>query len=195
MKKNKSKTKKEIKLHLGCGKRYIPGFIHIDLDDFPHIDYRRNITKLPMFKNNSVDLIYCCHALEYFDREEVKEVLKEWCRVLKRGGILRLAVPDFENIVKVYLKYKDLDHHGILGPLYGRTLIKTSKGEKLIYHKTTYDFKSLKKILESVGFKNIRRYDWRKTIHKDYDDFSQAYIPHMDKEKGLLISLNIEAEK
>jgi hypothetical protein len=32
-------------------------------------------------------------------------------------------------------------------------------------------------------------------IHKDYDDFSQADIPHMDKEKVLLISFNVEAEK
>ncbi|GAG94071.1 unnamed protein product, partial [marine sediment metagenome] len=33
------------------------------------------------------------------------------------------------------------------------------------------------------------------TIHKGYDDCSQSYIPHMDKEHGLLISLNVEAEK
>lgn len=46
-----------------------------------------------------------------------------------------------------------------------------------------------------AGFKDVRRYDWRQTEHKDYDDFSQAYIPHMDKENGLLISLNIEATK
>ena len=39
------------------------------------------------------------------------------------------------------------------------------------------------------------RYDWRQTLHKDHDDFSQAYVPHMDKEKGLLISLNVEADK
>jgi len=114
---------------------------------------------------------------------------------LKRGGILRVAVPDFEAIVKVYLKYKDLNHRGILGPLYGRMVIKTPEGEKIIYHKTVYDFKSLKEVLESVGFKDVRRYDWRKTIHKDYDDFSQAYIPHMDKEHGILISLNVEAKK
>ena len=115
--------------------------------------------------------------------------------MLKQRGILRLAVPDFDAIVKVYLKYKDLDHTGILGPLYGKMVIKTSEGEKIIYHKTVYDFKSLKEVLESVGFRNIHRYDWRDTIHKDYDDFSQAYIPHMDKEHGFLISLNMEAEK
>jgi len=184
-----------MKLHLGCGKRYIPGLIHIDLDDYPHIDYRHDIASLPMFADNSVDLIYCCHALEYYDRQEAQEVLKEWRRVLKRGGILRLAVPDFEAIVKVYLKYKDLAHRGILGPLYGEMAIKTSEGKRVIYHKTVYDFESLREVLESAGFKNIHRYDWRQTIHKDYDDYSQAYIPHMDKEHGLLISLNVEAEK
>jgi predicted SAM-dependent methyltransferase len=165
-----------MKLHLGCGKVYIPGFIHIDLADYPHVDYKNDISCLPMFANNSIDLIYCCHAL-------------------KPGGILRLAVPDFAAIVKVYLKYKDLAHQGILGPLYGRMGMKTADGEKVIYHKTTYDFASLKTALEAAGFKNIHRYDWRQTIHKDYDDFSQAYIPHLDKEHGILISLNVEAEK
>lgn len=183
-------------LHLGCGKKFIPGFVHVDLDNFPHIDYRHEISSLPMFKNNSADLIYACHAFEYFDRQQAEEVLKEWRRVLKSGGILRLAVPDFEAMVKVYLKYaKDLEHRGILGPLYGRIEIKTPKGKKTIYHKTTYDFKSLKRLLENCGFRKVGRYDWRKTIHKDYDDFSQAYIPHLDKEKGLLISLNVEARK
>lgn len=189
-------SKKEIKLHLGSGKIYIPGFIHIDLADFPHIDYHHQISDLPMFKNGAVDLIYCCHAFEYFDREEAKKVLKEWHRVLKSGGILRLAVPDFEAIVKVYFKYKkNLEHRGILGPLYGRIAVKSKKGEKIIYHKTVYDFKSLKKALKEAGFKNIRRYDWRKTVHRNYDDRSQAYIPHMDKKRGILISLNVEAKR
>lgn len=182
-----------MKLHLGCGERFIPGFIHIDLADYPHIDYKSDISNLPMFEDNSVDLIYCCHALEYFDRQEIQKILKEWYRVLKPGGILRIAVPDFEALVKVYAQYNDLNK--ILGPLYGRMVIKTPEGKKIIYHKTAYDFKSLKDVLESIGFKNVHRYDWRDTIHKDYDDFSQAYIPHMDKEHGLLISLNVEGDK
>jgi len=178
-------------LHLGCGKRNIPGFSNIDLAKFPHIDYQRSLDDLSIFKNSSVDLIYASHAFEYFDRLEAKRVLKEWRRVLKRGGILRLAVPDFEALAKVYKKYKKLEM--ILGPFYGRWQIAGTK--KVIYHKTVYDFKSLKKILEENGFKNVKRYDWRKTIHKDYDDYSQAYIPHLDKKYGLLISLNIESKK
>jgi len=182
-----------VKLHLGCGRRHLPGFTNVDLDDYPHIDYKSDIKKLPMFEDNSAELIYCCHAFEYFDREEAPKILKEWYRVLRPGGIIRLAVPNFGVLSRIYYETGDISK--VLGPLYGRIEIKRGKNKRIIYHKTTYDFKSLSKLLMSVGFKNAHTYDWRGTIHKDYDDFSQAYIPHMDKEHGTLISLNVEAEK
>ena len=189
----KESEKAKVKLHLGCGKRYIPGFIHIDLADYPHIDYRQEISKLPNFADKSVALIYCSHALEYFDRYEAADVLAEWRRVLKKGGVLRLAVPDFETLAEVYQKYRNLDL--IHGPLYGRMAVATPNGEKVFYHKTCYDFESLKHLLEKCDFVDVHRYEWRNTVHKDHDDFSQAYIPHMDKEHGKLISLNVEAKK
>lgn len=65
----------------------------------------------------------------------------------------------------------------------------------MIYHKTVWNFTLLSEFLQSNGFSDVRRYDWRKTIHKDYDDHSQAYYPHLDKENGILISLNVEATK
>jgi len=176
---------------LGCGKRFIPGFIHIDLSNYPHIDHHHDIRRLPMFENDSVDLIYCSHALQYFDREEAAEILEEWRRVLRPSGVLRLSVTDFKAVVEVYFKYGDLEHRGILGPLYGKWPV----GGEHVYMKTTYDFDSLKRLLEAADFKDVRQYDWRETIHKNYDDYSQAYIPHMDKEYGVLISLNVEATK
>ncbi|MBT7899652.1 MAG: methyltransferase domain-containing protein [Candidatus Marinimicrobia bacterium] len=185
-----------MKINLGCGKNYIPGFVHVDLDEHPHIDHRSNVKDLSFFENNSAELIYSSHTLEYFDRKEVVDVLSEWYRVLKPEGVLRIAVPDFEAIVKVYKKYNDLDHQGILGPLYGFWPYKSTCDKiDTFYHKTTYDFNSLKKLLFTSGFSDVKRYAWENTIHKDYDDFSQAYIPHMAKENGILISLNVEAVK
>jgi len=176
-----------MKLHIGCGDRYIPGFVHIDVRKLPHIDFVTSADKLDMFGDNSADLIYTCHVLEHFGRSRTEGVLKEWHRVLKPGGILRLAVPDFEKLVQVYLKTKDLKL--IIGPLFGRQDYPENT------HYTVFDFMSLFDTLTSAGFKNIHRYDWEQTTHREYDDYSQAYIPHLDKEHGILISLNIECEK
>jgi len=178
-----------VKLHLGCGKRdFGPDWISIDGATYPHIQ-SHDITKLN-FEDNSVDLIYSSHVLEYFDRVEVLGVLNEWKRVLKSNGILRLAVPDFESMVKLYLN-NGYQLESFLGPLYG----KMPMDDMTIYHKTTYDFNSLKNVLELVGFGSVNRYDWRDTEHSEIDDHSQAYIPHMDKDNGTLISLNIECIK
>ena len=49
--------------------------------------------------------------------------------------------------------------------------------------------------MESSGFEDTKKYDWRETEHSMFDDHSQAYIPHMDKENGTLISLNLESTK
>ena len=63
-----------MKIHLGCGKRYLPGFVHVDLIDAPHIDYRHDVRTLPMFGDDGAELICACQALEYFDRTEALEV-------------------------------------------------------------------------------------------------------------------------
>lgn len=177
-----------MKLHLGCGERYIPGFKHIDIVVHPHIDMVTSIDDLSMIEDNSASLVYACHVLEHFKFRSCKRVLLEWNRVLKPGGLLRLAVPDFEACAKLYLEGK-ATLKDIQGPIVG--------GQTYLYnfHYSIFDFTSLSELLESSGYCDIRHYDWRQTEHADIDDFSQAYLPHMDKENGTLISLNVEATK
>ena len=181
-----------IKLHLGCGKRYLPGYVHVDIDNFNHIDYQSTVDDLSMFKTNSVSEIYASHLLEYYDIYESLEVLKEWKRVLITGGELKVAVPDFQNLVKVYSSTKNISD--VIGPIVGRW--EVSKSQK-IYHKQIFDFKSLKSLLEKAGFQNISSWDWKEFIldFPDYDDHSQAYFPHMDKDNGIHVSLNLVCYK
>jgi predicted SAM-dependent methyltransferase len=182
--------RKKMKLHLGCGKRdFGSNWIHIDCGDFPHVA-SHDITQLP-FDDYSCSVVYASHVIEYFDRDEVVPILKEWHRVLKPGGILRLAVPDFNVMVDLYLR-STMPIEKLLGPLYGKI---QPPGCGAIYHKTAYDFQSLRTLLESVGFKSVQRYGWSETEHGHIDDHSQAYIPHMDKDNGILISLNVEGIK
>ena len=181
-----------MKLHLGCGKRFFPGWVHVDLAVYDHIDHNTHVSKLPFIESGSCDLIYASHVLEYFDREEVEECLAEWNRVLRVGGKLRIAVPDFEKLVEIYRETNELKN--ILGPLYGKMNIHGTT--ETIYHKTVYDFASITNVLKNRGFEKIKIYEWDKTEpHTSYDDHSQAYFPHMDKKNGLLLSLNVECVK
>lgn len=143
-----------------------------------------------MFADNSVDVIYASHILEYFSKLEAVDVLKEWNRVLVQGGLLRLAVPDFAALVKAYNDGYVMP--ALLGPLYGR--MEVNPGE-VLYHRHTYDLEYLHSLLADCHFIDVHRYDWRETEHSDMDDWSQSYLPHMDKDHGLLISLNVECNK
>jgi predicted SAM-dependent methyltransferase len=178
---------KKIKLHLGCGGKNIEGFINVDVRNLPTVDVIDDITTLTSFKEESVDLIYTSHVLEHIGRRDYLNVLKRWYSLLKKDGILRISVPDFEEIVKHYNENKDLLI--LRGFLYGGQTYPEN------YHYCAWDFKVLEMDLLSIGFKNIKRYDWKGTEHSNTDDFSQAYLPHMDKENGRLMSLNVEAIK
>lgn len=181
----------KVKLHLGCGWRnFGKEWIHIDNGDYEHLDYKSDVTSLPMIESESVDLIYASHVIAYFNRDEIIPILNEWNRVLKTGGVLRLATPDFKSMIELYHQ-GEIVIEEVLGPLYG----KMDMDGVDIYHRTTYDLKSLKSILTRCGFTNIQKYNWRQTEHSEFDDHSQAYKPNMDKENGKLISLNVESIK
>ncbi|TCV83401.1 class I SAM-dependent methyltransferase [Sulfurirhabdus autotrophica] len=178
-----------MKLHLGCGSRYIPGFVHVDAQSAPHVDIVGPVEQLPM-GDDSVSLIYASHILEHFDRSEYKSVLKEWFRVLKQGGILRLSVPDFAACAAVYYE------NGLADGLSGLVgLIVGGQRNDYDYHKMIFDEKFLERALLDIGFQEVRPWDWRATEHAEIDDYSQAYIPHLEKRDGRLMSLNLEAVK
>jgi len=180
-----------MKLHLGCWHRYIDGFMHIDLCDLPHIDVKSSVDTLPFIESGVVDLIYASHVFEYFDQTKVPRVLEEWLRVLRPGGTLRLSVPDFSKLILVYQISGDIK--SVIGPLYGRMNIEAT--DTVIFHKTMYDRTSLASTLEANGFVDVCEWDWRYTEHSHIDDHSQAYYPHMQKEDGIQISLNLEARR
>jgi hypothetical protein len=98
-----------------------------------------------------------------------------------------VSVPDFEAAINVYQDTKNLSL--VLGHLIGG---QDYPGNT---HYMVFDFIYLSTLLSEVGFRRIRKYDWRDTIHKDYDDRSQGYYPHLQKETGILMSLNMEADK
>ena len=193
----KKKKSEKNKLHLGCGKIHIYGFINIDIEKYSGVDLVDDVRYLKKFKKNSVDYIYACMVLEHLGRFEYIKALKRWHELLKKGGLLRVTVPDFEAICEYYIKTKDLD--SIYCALYA------GQDNPENFHYWCWDFRALKKDLELVGFKKIKKYDRNKIEHNNIRDWSLNYVPYRDKNnnilpdkqwfKGKQIALNVEARK
>lgn len=90
-------------LNLGCGDRYLSGWVNVDFNsNSPSVTSHNLLTSLP-FPDNEFDVVYSSHVLEHFTVAEAKFFLSEIFRVLKPGGLLRIVVPDLERFVTGYL--------------------------------------------------------------------------------------------
>ena len=126
-------------------------------------------------------MIYASHILEHYPRNDVERVLKEWVRVVKVDGTIRISVPSFKSAVEIYGKTGKLEN--VLGPLVG--------GQTYDYefHYCLFDEKTLSSLMKKCGLTAIHPWLYTRTRHSDYWDFSQA-VTH-----GVQVSLNLEGRK
>lgn len=173
-------------IHLGCGPINHEAFINIDGFPFPHIHYVRDIGDLSIFSDNSVDLIYASHCLEHFHYAEVGNVLKEWQRVLKKGGILRVSVPDFDLLLKIYYD-NDMNPDNIIPQLLG------GQNNKYNFHYMVFNKQNLTMKLKEAGFSDIVNWTPNSSAITAFDDFSD-YLKEVNGQR-YPVSLNLEASK
>lgn len=99
-----------MKLHLGCGQRYLEGYHNIDYPTSKHTVLKRlradqyaDIRTLK-YPKSTVDEIRLHHVFEHFPRPVACGLLVSWRSWLKEKGILRIEVPDFDRSVVNILK-------------------------------------------------------------------------------------------
>lgn len=151
----------EIRLNLGCGDKKLPGYINVD-----YAPSRKGVTPDVMadlrkltFQEASIDEILSVHVIEHFYYWEAIGLLNEWARVLKTGGRLVLECPNILSAAQALLN----DPEGSAGPgkegsmsmwaLYG----DPNWTDPLMCHKWGYTPLSLIRLLESVGFSDVRQ--------------------------------------
>ena len=175
-----------INLHLGCGDISHPAFINIDGIPDPHIHYVGRIDKLSQFKDNSVDLIYACHCLEHFSYAHVPDVLTEWHRVLKKNGILRLSVPDFDLVIEYYKATRSA-----IRPIFGSVL--GGQDNKFNYHFMIFNEQFLTELFLAAGFTKVQKWLPGSSDMTTFDDWSGKFF--IFDGRSFPVSLNLEALK
>jgi predicted SAM-dependent methyltransferase len=84
-----------MRLNLGCGDKSRSGFTNVDFRRLPNVDEVVDLSKLPWpWKNDSADEIIMLDFLEHFPYKQTEPILQECWRILRKGGMLRVQVPD-----------------------------------------------------------------------------------------------------
>ena len=133
--------------------------------EFAKIAHKNNIRfanasrRIP-YDCNSVEVVYSSHMIEHLDRREARAFLLEVRRVLRPGGVVRLAAPDLARLARSYLATGNSDefvygtHMGQEAPRGIFPRLKTAlTGPR--HHLWMYDGRSLAKLLSDAGFADV----------------------------------------
>ncbi len=163
------------RLHAGCGNVFLPGWLNITYE--PREEYgcikevkgawvlNYNLLKPWPVGKDSIRFIAASHFIEHLDLNDGIRFLKESFRVMKDGGAIRLSCPDLELYARNYVQgNKNFFEHKLIREWCTFQQAQTP-GEILAAkaydsggsHKWFYDYDSLKHILESAGFRHVRR--------------------------------------
>ena len=105
------------------------------------------------FYDKSIDYIYSSHFLEHLYRDQGKYFTREAYRVLKKGGKIRICVPDLNYACSLYQKGQTEKALRFFFP--------DTKSEDKGYHRYMYDFNMLHTLLQGAGFSNIEKCSYR----------------------------------
>ncbi|PTN34168.1 methyltransferase type 11 [Desulfonatronum sp. SC1] len=90
-------------LNLGCGKRFHSAWTNVDFKSSSPAVIAHDLEKGLPFESCNFEAVYHSHLLQRFPKGYASSFLKDCYRILKPGGIIRVVVPDQENIVRLYL--------------------------------------------------------------------------------------------
>jgi nucleoside-diphosphate-sugar epimerase len=122
------------------------------------------------FLSNSCDEILLSHVLEHIPWTDTIEFLKEFHRVLKPTGMLKVQTHDFDLIVDLYTSGEiDAMESVNLGIWLNRKLFWMDEGSPGTEHKSVFTFEFLEECLIEAGFNRAQRLD-----------IEEAYVKHGD---------------
>ena len=186
----KKKGRMVTKLNLCSGNQEIPGYISVDFNFAANLTINLSRGRLP-FKSDSIEVVTCISAINYFTRERGQEIVNETYRVLCMGGVARFSSQDLESIARRYIE-KDAEFffqklsngkERFEGKTMGDKLnswfygYKTSGGSSKYF----YDYDTLADLFITAGFSVVEK--------KEYMDSRIEKIDLIDNRKNQVFFL------
>ena len=165
-----------LRLHIGCGKGHLPGWINIDVHPAP---LALNVLRGLPFADGSVTHVFVSHLLEhlYYPRD-VQPFLVELQRVLAPRGVVRVVVPDIQQCIEAYTNHdrEFFASRRETWPWWPENptrledfLAYAGAGPEPAYlfeaHKYGYDFETLERVLAAAGFTAITPSTYMASAH------------------------------
>jgi predicted SAM-dependent methyltransferase len=170
-----------MRLHVG-GRQKKPGWKILNVQPGPDVDYVGDCVDLSQFAEGTVDEIYASHVLEHLGHhDKLPRALQEFHRVLKPGGAVRISVPDFELLCRLFLDplQSKADRLYVMRVAFGGQL------DEYDYHHVGLSFELMGDYLRAAGFSKAER----------CGDFGLFHDESRQKFNGVPISLNVVAYK
>jgi predicted SAM-dependent methyltransferase len=161
------------KIQIGCGKNLLEGWLNTDLNNTDTVAYLDAGEPFPM-EAETFDFIYSEHLFEHLNVEQQINMLNEGYRILKKGGIMRIAMPNLKFLYNIYVNpstpaHIDYVNHSVSSYPCLKSVFESvhNKEEHYIYvinnffkawgHQMIHDFSSIEKLALQCNYKVVRQ--------------------------------------
>lgn len=142
-----------LKINLGCGRKYAPGYTNVDVQISPRAvtppDILADVRAVPL-PDGCAEEVMALHLIEHFYLWEVPAVLAEWRRLLQPGGLLVLELPNIELAARNLMKGRD--DQMSMWALYG----DPGHEDPYMCHRWGYSARTIAALLAANGFTKVQ---------------------------------------
>lgn len=144
-----------MRINLGSGQRKFDGWTNVDINPHWNPDVVADGASMPMFADNSAELIVSHHNLEHYGCGEASPMLRECLRILEPGGSMIVCVPDMRKLAGGWLAGR------ISTQIYMTNVYGAYMNSEADRHKWGFDEAALREFLLSCGFSHVKTFNYR----------------------------------
>jgi predicted SAM-dependent methyltransferase len=148
----------KVRLHLGCGSDYWPGYVNVDISPNSLRDLQMDFTKIKkIYPANSVREVALIHSLSYLRLWQARDLFADLYRILEPGGVIVIELPDLSKCAQKALQCKKskAEYLEAVRGLYAFDMEQIERKEMFTPYAFGWSSWHLEQELEKVGFRNI----------------------------------------